>query len=229
MTVAPPQSARELLARARALAGGTFGELAATVGLAPPPSPRRAKGFMGDLLERALGADAGSRPMPDFTALGIELKTIPVSASGKPLESTYVCVASARVPAGERWEDSLVKHKLSQVLWIPIEGVGQTPFLLRRIGWAVLWQPTAQQEQMLRQDWEELTELLVLGQREFLSARLGHALQLRPKAAHGKVTTWATNDEGIVHATLPRGFYLRAWFTHEILQAALAVTTGDST
>lgn len=45
------------------------------------------------LLELYLGAMAGSKPEQDFPELGIELKTIPVDAAGKPLETTFVCVA----------------------------------------------------------------------------------------------------------------------------------------
>jgi DNA mismatch repair protein MutH len=86
-----PSSEAELLSRARALAGRTLGSLARELGSEPPPDLRRAKGFAGQLLERALGASAGLRGEPDFRGLGVELKSLPVSRAGKPCESTFVC------------------------------------------------------------------------------------------------------------------------------------------
>jgi DNA mismatch repair endonuclease MutH len=41
---------------------------------------KRDKGWIGILLELWLGASAGSKPEQDFAALGVELKTIPVTA-----------------------------------------------------------------------------------------------------------------------------------------------------
>jgi len=45
-----------------------------------------------------------------------------------------------------------------------------------------LWSPTIVQEQQLRQDWEELMELIALGKIEQITARLGQYLQLRPQS-----------------------------------------------
>src|SRR5262245_35676959 len=86
-----PSSRSELLARARALSGQSLGALAAHFGVPVPPDLRRRKGFAGELLERALGAVAASRAGPDFPALGVELKSLPVGSQGLPLESTFVC------------------------------------------------------------------------------------------------------------------------------------------
>ena len=56
-----------LLARARGLGGRTLGgDRGRDIGRPLPPDPRRHKGATGGLIERALGADAGSRPIPDF-------------------------------------------------------------------------------------------------------------------------------------------------------------------
>lgn len=55
------------------------------------------------LLELYLGAMAGSKPEQDFPELGIELKTIPVDAAGKPLETTFVCVAPLTGNSGVTW------------------------------------------------------------------------------------------------------------------------------
>lgn len=64
----------------------------------------------------------GSKPEQDFAALGVELKTIPVDSLGRPLETTFVCVAPLTGNSGVTWETSHVRHKLKRVLWIPVEG-----------------------------------------------------------------------------------------------------------
>lgn len=90
---APPQSQEQLLAQAQRLAGYSLGELAALAGVPIPRDLKRDKGWIGILLEIWLGASAGSKPEQDFAALGVELKTIPIDRQGRPLETTFVCVA----------------------------------------------------------------------------------------------------------------------------------------
>ena len=57
--ISAPQSEQELLERARALAGCTFGELADALGREIPIHSLHAKGTLGQLLEMALGATSG--------------------------------------------------------------------------------------------------------------------------------------------------------------------------
>ena len=218
MNVTPPRDEAELLARARHWAGATVGELARTLEQDVPRDLRRHKGWLGELLENALGATAGSRPLPDFTELGIELKTIPIGADGRPRESTHVCSVALGDLIGQRWQDSTVRLKLARVLWVPVETRAELPLAARRIGLPRLWSPNAAQESVLRADWEEHMELLSTGRFEELDARLGLYLQIRPKAANSRALTAAGDSGGAPAATLPRGFYLRSRFTHAILR-----------
>jgi DNA mismatch repair protein MutH len=213
-----PASETELLQRARQMAGLTFAELAHEAGMPVPEDLRRDKGWVGQLLEWHLGADAGSKPQQDFIDLGIELKSIPVSYSGKPLETTFVCVAPLVGIHGLSWETSHVRQKLSKVLWIPVQGEREIPLAERRVGSPLLWSPSPEELAQLQQDWEELMEMIVLGQVEQITARHGEVLQLRPKAANGRVVTEAYGASGRVIKTRPRGFYLRTQFTARILE-----------
>jgi DNA mismatch repair protein MutH len=213
--ITPPTSEQELLTRARNLVGLRLGEVADALRIDYPANPTHAKGWIGQLLEHSLGADAGSRPEPDFTTLGVELKTIPLDSAGRPSESTYICVTPAIVAPDLSWETSLVFRKLQRVLWVPIEAHGE--IIGRRVGWPFLWSPTSTELATLRSDWEEIIELIATGQRSLLNARLGTYLQIRPKAAHGRSRTSATNASGAPEATLPRGFYLRAKFTRRLI------------
>ncbi|WP_333005207.1 DNA mismatch repair endonuclease MutH [Vibrio coralliilyticus] len=213
-----PKSETELLDRARDIAGVSFKELADEANLTVPPDLRRDKGWVGQLLECHLGAISGSKPQQDFEQLGIELKTIPISYTGKPLETTFVCVAPLMGVQGLTWETSHVRNKLSRVLWVPVEGEREIPLAERRVGSPLIWSPNEAEELQLKTDWEELMELIVLGQVEQITARHGEVLQLRPKAANSRVLTEAYGASGKPIMTLPRGFYLRTQFTAQILE-----------
>ncbi len=213
-----PRSELELLDRARALAGRTLGALARAHGQEPPPDLRRAKGFAGQLLERALGARAASRAQPDFAALGVELKTLPVDRSGKPCESTFVCTIALASIADVEWPDSLVKKKLARVLWIPIDGDRKLAPAERRIGEPLLWSPDPEEEAALRFDYEELAGTIGRGDVEAVTGHLGRYLQVRPKARDSRARRRGTDVDGASFATLPRGFYLRACFTARLLE-----------
>lgn len=214
-----PNSIHELMHRAEALAGLTLGEVAEVANVKVPKDFKREKGWTGQLLELCLGASAGSKTQQDFAKLGIELKTIPIDENGKPLETTYVCFAPLTNIAGIEWQRSNVRNKIQQVLWVPIDGRREIAPQDRCIATPFLWSPDALEDHQLRLDWEELMEIISLGNIEKVTARHGQYLQLRPKAANGSALTDAIGKNGQVIQTRPRGFYLRKEFTEKILQA----------
>ena len=220
-----PQTLEQLLSQAQSIAGLTFGELADELHIPIPPDLKRDKGWVGMLLERALGATAGSKAEQDFSHLGVELKTLPINAEGYPLETTFVSLAPLVQNSGVKWENSHVRHKLSCVLWMPIEGSRHIPLRERHIGAPILWKPTAEQERQLKQDWEELMDLIVLGKLEQITARIGEVMQLRPKGANSRAVTKGIGKNGEIIDTLPLGFYLRKEFTAQILKAFLDVNS----
>ena len=218
MLILPPTTEEELLIRAQVLAGQSLEQLAQRLAWPVPSDLRHAKGWPGELLERALGATAASLPEPDFTAIGVELKTIPIGRNGRPKESTYICTVPLKDTIGAGWETSLVRCKLARVLWMPVEAMAEIPLSQRRIGMPLLWSPTPEQESILRADFEELMDMVCLGQLDRLTARYGRWLQIRPKAIDSRALTRATGPSGEAILTLPRGFYLRTTFTAELLQ-----------
>ena len=215
--VPPPRSESELLARADAIAGRTLGDVAAELGLSVPENTRRGKGWTGTVIEHALGANAGSLPEPDFRLISVELKTIPIGPGRRPLESTYVCTVPLAGDAGPNWRHSNVRRKLARVLWMPFEGDRAIPLPERRIGSALLWSPSRDEDSALASDWETLMERVVLGRVDEISAREGECLQIRPKAANAAARRRAIGASGGYEEILPRGFYLRATFTAAIL------------
>jgi DNA mismatch repair protein MutH len=223
VNLTPPATELELLTRAQALAGATLAELAQRCELPVPPDLRRAKGFVGGLVERLLGASAGSRALPDFPELAIELKTLPVDRAGAPLESTFVCTIPLMEIGDVEWTASRVRRKLSRVLWMPVQGDRDIPVAERRLGQPLLYRLTEEDEAQLRSDWEELAGLIGRGHVESLTGHLGRFLQIRPKAAHSRARRLGFDADGVPFAALPRGFYLRASFTGALLKRHFAL------
>ncbi|MBI2372709.1 MAG: DNA mismatch repair protein MutH [Deltaproteobacteria bacterium] len=178
-------SEAELLGRARAIAGLSLGQLADLVDVPVPRDSRDAKGFGGQLVERALGGSAGNLSEPDFQALGIELKTVPIDSKGAPAEATFVVTLDPRELITERFEQSRVLHKLRHVLFIPIEGQRSLIPAIRRIGSPVLYSPTKPHLEKLSRDYEDLARRCLLEGPEGLDGELGEWLCVRPKSAKG--------------------------------------------
>jgi DNA mismatch repair protein MutH len=216
----PPRDEAELLARAHALCGSSVVALAERWGVRVDGAPVSTKGKVGELMERALGATGGPAATWDFPDLRVELKTIPVDVRGVPRESTFVCAVSLLEADRAEWETSWARAKLARVLWLPVETRDDGT---RVVGEASLWSPTREQERVLAGDFEEILGRIGAGDIEGISAHVGRWLQLRPKAPDGRARTAAPGVDGEIVATVPRGFYLRARFTGEILRDAAAL------
>lgn len=215
-----PRTVEELAGRAEELVGRAVGELAPRF---LPDDPVRTKGSAGEVLERVLGAPGGSSRVVDFPTLGVELKTIPVTEDGTPLESTYVCTLSLADAETQEWESSWVRQKLAHVLFVPLVGPAKTPWKKRVVGRPRFWTPTPAQEDVLRGDFDDVVGLIGVGRIEELTAHLGRWLQVRPKARDGSVRTVAWGSDGEAIGTVPRGFYLRTRFTGALLADPSAV------
>ena len=214
LRLAPPRDLAELRARAEDLTGRDVDDLAAKLGFRVRGTAARTKGKIGELIERALGASGGSLALQDFPDLGVELKTVPLDPRGWPRESTFVCSISVADADEAEWATSWTRLKLSHVLWVPIAVATDGP---RRVGSPLFWRPTEEQDAVLRGDFEDAMGRIGRGDVEGVSAHLGRWLQVRPKAAHGRVRTAAFGVGGERIDTIPRGFYLRARFTGALL------------
>lgn len=219
-SVSPPPNIAVLLERCHEMAGKSLGRLADELNTSVPENLLRHKGWVGQLLENYLGADAGSYAEPDFTGLGVEMKTLPLNQMGMPKESTYVCTLNTDNLEDLRWENSWVCRKLSHVLWVPIEADNAIPLAERFIGQAWLWRPSESEEATLKKDWEDIMDRVIGGELAQLNGKEGEFLHIRPKAADSKVMMKFHDNEGLTQQTNPKGFYLRTNFTRELLAKA---------
>jgi DNA mismatch repair protein MutH len=211
-----------LLHRCQQLAGLSVAQLAIANHMVIPEHPLQRKGFIGSLLEHALGANAGNKAVPDFESLGVELKTLSLNAAGKPAESTFITSIPLLSIHQQTWKTSSCFLKLKRILWVPVESDKNILFQHRRVGHAILWSPTVEEERVLEEDWSLFQLMLTTGRLAEIDARLGSYLQIRPKAAHGRSLCYGFDEHGCKVKTLPRGFYLRSKFTASILAKSLA-------
>ena len=213
----PPKTETELLLRCQAIEGLSFAQLSSKLGKPIPTHPLQRKGWVGQAIEQVLGASAGNHASPDFCGLGVELKTLPINALGKPAESTFVTTIPLLTLHQETWLTSNCFAKLKRVLWVPIEGCRSLSFNCRRIGRGILWSPSADEEATLAKDWSFFALMIATGQLSQLDARMGDYLQVRPKASNSQSLCYGFDEAGDKVLTLPRGFYLRSRFTATLL------------
>ena len=139
------------------------------------------------------------------------------------METTFVCVAPLTGLVGANWEKSHIRNKLARVLWVPVISERIIPIAERIVGTPFIWSASAEEEQLISQDWQELTDMIVLGEVENIHGKHGQVLQLRPKAANSQARTKAYNKHGQPFMTLPRGFYLKVAFTHQLIKKHLRI------
>ena len=219
--VPPPKTFEELCGNLNAIMGKNLEELALKAGIPLPISATHGKGFIGELMEILLGASASNHSIPDFPQLGLELKTLPVDAEFKVMESTFLCHAPLTDIRGLTFENSPLFSKIKRVLFIVIDGTRDRDYALRKVLGYFFYSPDEKELETLRKDYDELYELIKTGQVDRITAHIGQIIQLRPKGANGKALCDAIGADGETIKTRPRGFYIRRRFTQELLRKNL--------
>jgi len=219
---ATPETLAALLAHARALVGAELGEIADSLGLPVPHGQVRTKGWPGQILERELGVEAGGVRGPDFAALGIELKTVPVDADLTPRESTAVCQIDPIAIAADSWETSYVREKLRHVLFVALEVPPDDDSVgARRVAAVRLWSPDAGEERALRADFELFVRgYFRRGRTDEITGHLGEVMQVRPKGKNARDLRDGYDADGKPTRVGKCGFYLRPAFVAAILRRA---------
>jgi DNA mismatch repair protein MutH len=218
-----PDPLAALLAHARALVGVELAHVADALGLPVPIGRVRSKGWSGQLIEQELGAATGGARGPDFAALGVELKTVPVTPALEPLESTAVCQIDPVAIAGESWASSYIRQKLARVLFVALEVPPGARSVGDRVVAAVrLWSPSPDEEGALRADFELFVrDYFRRGRAAEITGHLGEALQVRPKGRDAADLRDAYDPAGRPTRVGKHGFYLRPAFVARILRGAV--------
>ncbi|HEY4187169.1 MAG TPA: MutH/Sau3AI family endonuclease [Polyangia bacterium] len=209
-----------LLAHARALIGVELGELADQLGLSVPLGAARTKGWAGQVIEHELGVETNGARGPDFAALAVELKTVPVDEQLVPRESTAVCQIDPIAIAGESWLTSYARRKLARVLFVALETRPGASVAERRVTAVRLWSPTRREDDLLRADFELFVrDYFRRGRSEAITGHLGQVLQVRPKGRNAADQRNGYDETGRPTRVGKCGFYLRPGFVASILRA----------
>ena len=208
-----------LLAHARALIGVELGDLADQLGVPVPLGAVHTKGWPGQIIERELGVETNGARGPDFSELGIELKTVTVDERLIPRESTAVCQIDPIAIAGESWDTSYARRKLERVLFVALEARAGQPVAERRVSAVRLWSPSRAEHDVLRADFELFVrDYFRRGRADAITGHLGRALQVRPKGKNAADRRDGYDEAGRPVRVGKCGFYLRPAFVAAILQ-----------
>lgn len=210
-----PKSLKELKTRLQYLVGKEIQDLCNILEIPVPKDSTHAKGFTGQILEILLGANAGNLPIPDFSNLNIELKTIPCDANLKPLESTFICHCDLLNRENDFYKSTLY-HKMSFILFVFILAPKDLPIANRKILSYYFFMPDETELKAIKNDYDEIMGMISSGHAHEITAHFGEIIQLRPKSADGKQLTDYINEDGKIAKTRPRGFYMRRSFSQQI-------------
>lgn len=218
--VAPPQTLFQLQQYLFKIKGKTIGDISESLGIEVISDLRLNTGWIGNLIETSLGAVAGSKPTQDFPLLGIELKTVSMSSSGKVLNDVFVSSLPLETFMLQGWETCHLLYKLQHVLFLPVENQTDLAIAERKIGQGVFWQPTTEQLNIIFNDWQQIMELITYGDLNHLKANIGAALCVRVKALSKLQSKAIIDHDGYKQRVVPLSFYLRRSFVQSILDMA---------
>ncbi len=216
-----PATFEELTQNLERIVGRSISDLAKDMNQPLPISPLHGKGFTGELIEKCLGASAQNLPIPDFPKLGVELKTIPVDDDLKPLESMFLCYAPLTDIRHLSFENSSLYTKIRRMLFVLVTASRDRDYVERYVVGYFFYAPSPQELAVIRNDFNEIYELIKTGNIDKVNARLGSIIQMRPKAANGKALTECVGPEGEIIKTRPRGFYMRRSFSSRLIEQHL--------
>lgn len=211
-----PKNMKQLQERLDSIVGYSVADFSQALDLPMPESSTKAKGYVGELIELLLGANAQNLPVPDFTHLNIELKSMPVDENFEPLESTFLCHAPLTEIRGLTFEKSPLLHKVRSMLFVFVLAPRRLALPHRRILDYYLFQPTDKELNQIKSDYDELMGLVTSGRSSEITARMGTIVQMRPKCADGKQLIEVIDEDGKTSFTRPRGFYMRRSFSRQI-------------
>lgn len=211
-------NANQLLKFLKYLNNFTLGDIAFRLSIALPNNLRKNKGFIGKLIENFLGLRVNNKVQQDVPNLGVELKIISLVDRYTPSGNISICSVPLIKNTGLTWKYSYFYKKIKKILWVPILKDNSGFIKNYKIIYPFLWTPSYKDLKILRQDWEECMDLVVLGQVENIHSKFGQFLQVSIKSKNKRTCTKGIGKFGEVILTNPRSFYFRKNFISSILK-----------
>jgi DNA mismatch repair protein MutH len=200
-----------VLTRLHALRGRRIDDVARELGV----SISRAKSGLAILVRRALGVYDDRARIKEFEHFGVEIKTAPVSADGKPYESMSFPRIDHMDIVHDDWDDSDLRSRLERLLIVPVIRDYKTqPKEEHVLGRAFFWSPTSEDISAIQAEWERFVDVIRLGQADRLptAASTGY-IHLRPKGRDGRDVEEAPGGLRVVK----RCFWLNSDYVRRII------------
>lgn len=197
--------------------GQTLGRSAEQLGVAISPG----KGFVGDVVRRALGAKTAKARIKEFEEMGIDVKATRVSPSGRPYESMSFPAFRYADLLEETWEDSDLLSRLEGGLLIcPVIGERkEAPPENCVFGQPILWKPTYEELEVAHHEWEMYRTEIRNGQADSLTpGSKTKMLHVRPHARDRNDTDLAP----LLGPVVKKSFWLNAHFIQSLVEPQLA-------
>lgn len=218
---------KQILHRAQELLGLTLKTLLTTSSFLKPSREtasgfsiqKHGKGIAGQLIEEyGFGIKPNQDPNPDFTAAGIELKTIPLTKRTLGLavkERTKICSIDYVELLKQKWETSHAKRKLEKVLFIyylyEAENVMQSV-----IKQSDLWCLSSSADApIIQDDWTLVWRMVEAGRAHEISESMGRILGAAT-SGQGRGRDLVRQPIQTIQAAAPRrAFALKPCFTQQ--------------
>lgn len=205
----------ELFASFTDYVGLTLGEAARRLSI--PPS--RGKGFIGGVLKRAFGAESTQARIKEFEEMGITLRATRVSPDGKPYEAMSFPAFRYKELVVEEWEESTLLQQLTRLLMVPCVGAQKsTPHQECVIQRPILWIPSPDEMELLRNEWEMFRNKIRDGHADALpTASMTKMIHVRP---HGRDSS-DTDEAPVVGPVVKKSFWLNSSFVARLVERGM--------
>ncbi|QTM69425.1 hypothetical protein HIC20_00665 [Buchnera aphidicola (Hormaphis cornu)] len=135
-----------------------------------------------------------------------------------PINNTFICPVPLINNTGLIWNDSYCYSKIKKILWIPILKKKTSSLKYFKILKPFLWSPSSEDMKILKKDWEEFMDLIILGNFKKITSEFGQFLHICIKSKNKNILTKAIGNLGEYTKTNPISFYFRKKFVLSILK-----------
>lgn len=150
----------------------------------------------------------------DFETYGVEVKTVPITVAGNPVEAMSFPAFSHQELVFETWESSDLLGRLNRLLIVPLLRPRGISPLDATIGRAFFWSPSEQELTEIGREWEMFRRLIEQGRADTLpKASETRYIHVRPKA---RVAADQDAAPGRIRVT-KKSFWLNQGFVGQVV------------
>jgi DNA mismatch repair endonuclease MutH len=170
---------------------------------------------------RTLAGERSKGRSGDFLRFGIEIKTVPVDASGKLVEAMSFPAFVHEELIFEDWESSDLLGRLNRLLIVPVHRKRGASLESTRLGQPFFWNPPEGELKQIGREWEKFRGMISQGHaRELPPASKTTFIHVRPKARNAQDTDPAPGGFDVIK----KSFWLNQSYLERILESKGALS-----